>query len=317
MLGDMKAMKMLGLSMVYGDNISRLREIELETSGNFRKLLVWQMVICKPSFPLFECDSFSKRCLANAPAILAPFATLAVYAIIAVVQKDDTLLASHAFASISLIGIITYSLNVLCTALPSCMQGVACFGRIEKYLLRKPCLPSVPSESLGESISLENLPSATSKAVIITFEEADICWSAESHDAVLHKLSLTIRPGLTAIIGAVASGKSTLLATMIGETTLRSGSITPSLSGIAFCSQTPWIMNDTIRNNITGGHGFDQEWYEFSISCCALRGDIDRMPEGDQSIAGSNGVALSGGQKQRVVFQHSSIIALAVSRILG
>lgn len=103
------------------------------------------------------------------------------------------------------------------------MQGVACFDRIEKYLLRKPCLPSATSESLEDSILLENLPSTTLKAPIITYEEADICWSADSFDTVLHKLSLTIRPGLTAVVGAVASGKSTLLATIIGETTLRSG----------------------------------------------------------------------------------------------
>lgn len=248
----------------------------------------------------------TKNWSATAPAILAPFATLVVYAIIAVAQKDDTLLASHAFASMSLISLITYSLNVFCTALPSCMQGVACFGRIEKYLLRKLSfmpllLPSPPSESSEHSMPLVNFPSTSPEAAIITFEGADICWSADSPDAILHELNLTIRPGFTAIVGSVASGKSTLLATMLGETTLRRGSMTPSLCGVAFCSQTPWIMNDTIRHNITGGSGFDQKWYEFSVSCCALREDIDRMPAGDRSIAGSNGAALSGGQKQRVV----------------
>ncbi|KAJ5976667.1 hypothetical protein N7501_000009 [Penicillium viridicatum] len=287
MLGDMKTVKMLGLSMVYENTISYLRKVELNTSEKFRTLLVWQMVI------------------STAPAIIAPFATLAVYAIIAVAKKDDTLLASHAFASMSLISLITYSLNVLCTALPSLMQGVACFTRIEKYLLRKRLfmplfLPSPPSESSEHSMQLGKISSNSPEAAIITLKGADICWSGDSPDIILHKLNLNIRPGFTAIVGSVASGKSTLLATILGETALRSGSMTPSLSGVAFCSQTPWIMNDTIRHNITGGSEFDQEWYKFCVSCCALREDIDKMPAGDQSIAGSNGAALSGGQKQRV-----------------
>jgi ATP-binding cassette subfamily C (CFTR/MRP) protein 1 len=33
-------------------------------------------------------------------------------------------------------------------------------------------------------------------------------------------------------------------------------------------------MNDTIRQNITGGSAFDQKWFEFTISACGLEEDL-------------------------------------------
>jgi len=242
---------------------------------------------------------------------LAPFVTFSVYTIISVVRKDEGLLGAQAFASISLISLVTMPVMMFCQALPNCMQAAACFGRIEKYLLKEwtapPDLPppTVTSEHRN-AVPLQQQPatmsSPDSTAAHIKFIDADISWSRDASEPVLEGLNLEIRPGLTAIIGPVASGKSTLLASMIGETVLKKGSVTPSsLSGVAFCTQTPWIMNDSIRRNITGGLAFDQKWYEFSVSSSGLQDDIDRMPGGDQTRAGSNGSSLSGGQRQRVV----------------
>lgn len=47
MLRDIKSIKMLGLSQVMFQTISNLRKIELETSERFRKLLIWEIVICR------------------------------------------------------------------------------------------------------------------------------------------------------------------------------------------------------------------------------------------------------------------------------
>ncbi|KAK3329761.1 P-loop containing nucleoside triphosphate hydrolase protein [Apodospora peruviana] len=290
MLGDMKAVKMLGLSSVLKPIILRLREIELKTSEKFRTLFIWQIMV------------------GNTPTTLAPFATFTAYAIIALVRKDDSLLSAQAFASLSLINLVTNPLLFLCQALPNCTQAAACFGRIEKYLLRKPAHPSPASplsrsvDSFQGSMPLMDMrqPAAASSSSLMTFEGADIVWSPETSEAVLRDLTLTIHPHFTAVVGPVASGKSTLLATMVGETALKQGSMTHSLSGVAYCPQNPWIMNDTIRHNITGGLAFDQKWYDFSIYSCGLQADIERMPRGDYTNVGSNGASLSGGQRQRV-----------------
>lgn len=46
MLGDMKAVKLLGLSDRMYSMIQKLRELELKTSTKFRKLLLWQLFLC-------------------------------------------------------------------------------------------------------------------------------------------------------------------------------------------------------------------------------------------------------------------------------
>lgn len=47
MLDDMKAVKMLGLSSVMSNIIQQLRQIEIRTSKNARKLFVWNVLFCK------------------------------------------------------------------------------------------------------------------------------------------------------------------------------------------------------------------------------------------------------------------------------
>ncbi|KAM7219313.1 P-loop containing nucleoside triphosphate hydrolase protein [Rhypophila decipiens] len=289
MLGDMKAVKMLGLSNVLRSMISHLRELELKTSEKFRSLLVYQILV------------------GNLPGTLAPFATFTTYAIIAAVRKDEALLSAQAFASLSLINLVTNPLLFLCQALPSVTQGAACFGRIEAYLLKKAPSQSAPSSAslslsrLNPGVPLRDMPpTSTSKDPLLRFQDSDISWTPESPEPVLRDLTMNLQPGLTAIIGAVASGKSTLLSTIVGETTLRRGSLSSNISRVAYCPQTPWIMDDTIRENITGGLPFDQKWYDFSISASGLEHDLRSIPMGDFMKAGSNGASLSGGQRQRV-----------------
>ncbi|KAH8668572.1 ABC transporter [Xylariales sp. PMI_506] len=301
MLSDMKAVKMLGLTGILKKVILELRDVELKTSETFRVLGIAQILT------------------GNIPSSFAPFATFVVYAIIALVRKDQTLLSSQAFASLSLINLVTNPLLYFCQGLPSCAQAVACFGRIELYCLKNPISVqpsstySLRPDSSDGSTPLRELSSTQNlSSNLASFEQADISWSEEASEPVLRDLTLTIPQGLTAVIGPVASGKSTLLQSMIGETTLKRGTISTIQSGVAFCAQTPWMMDDTIRRNITGDSPFDQKWYEFSVSCCGLQGDLERMPRGDQTIAGSNGASLSGGQRQRVALARAVYSRLPV-----
>lgn len=47
MLGNMKAVKMLGLSKALYTTVSNLREAELKTSEVFRKLLICTVTLCE------------------------------------------------------------------------------------------------------------------------------------------------------------------------------------------------------------------------------------------------------------------------------
>lgn len=103
------------------------------------------------------------------------------------------------------------------------------------------------------------------------------------------------------VTGPVGSGKTALLESIMGETTLRGGRMTVKTSRIAYCSQKAWVLNDTIRKNIAGDDEVDAKWYEFVLQTCCLKEDLQRIPHGDMFTCGSDGVALSGGQKQRIV----------------
>jgi hypothetical protein len=76
--------------------------------------------------------------LANIPTTLAPFTTFLVYEIIAAVKKDETVLSAQAFASLSLISLLTSPLLTFCQALPTFFQAVSCFDRIDAYLSKQP-----------------------------------------------------------------------------------------------------------------------------------------------------------------------------------
>jgi ATP-binding cassette subfamily C (CFTR/MRP) protein 1 len=91
-----------------------------------------------------------------------------------------------------------------------------------------------------------------------------------------------------------------------------------SSTEVAFCDQTPWLVNGTVQKNILGYSNFDGLWYNSVIHACGLEEDISNLPLGDQSLIGSKGIMLSGGQKQRIVRDlfHLRVKKLTFSRPL-
>ena len=244
----------------------------------------------------------------NAPAVLAPFATFITYAVIAKVKADQTLLAAQAFASLSLISLVTQPLILLCEALPRLRQGMACFERIEEYCVKvqeTAEFSNSSQDSPEQGLEMEVVHSdISSTGPIVSFKGASISWDLTDDENVLRNVDLDIHPGLTAVTGPVAAGKSTLLASAVGETVVKQGSVTTPLSKIAFCSQTPWVADDTVQNNIVGDQPFDKDWFEFAISSCCLQSDLKKILLRKDFLCGSKGAALSGGQRQRLVSLH-------------
>ena len=121
----------------------------------------------------------------------------------------------------------------------------------------------------------------------------------------LQNINLSISKGtIVMILGPVGSGKSTLLKAMLGELACTSGHVRIDHRKVAYCSQSPWIPNGTIRQIICGPSNvadIDQQWYDTTIHVCALEEDIAQLPQSHDTVVGSRGVKLSGGQKQRLV----------------
>lgn len=130
--------------------------------------------------------------------------------------------------------------------------------------------------------------------------EQDSVHSEEKATFALKNINLSIPRGqLVAIVGAVGSGKSSLLNALVGEMRKTGGHMVYG-GTIGYCPQSAWIQNATVKDNILFGLPLDEDRYHRVIRDCALERDIQILPDGDQTEIGERGINLSGGQKQRV-----------------
>ncbi|KAF9156050.1 hypothetical protein BG015_007467 [Linnemannia schmuckeri] len=118
--------------------------------------------------------------------------------------------------------------------------------------------------------------------------------------ATLTNISLHIPDGhLTAFVGRIGQGKSSLMSAIMGEMYKLHGSVTV-YGDLAYVPQQAWIINATVRDNILFGKAFDQDLYDRVVYASGLKPDFEMLPAGDQTEIGERGINLSGGQKQRV-----------------
>lgn len=136
----------------------------------------------------------------------------------------------------------------------------------------------------------------------ICLKNATATWNAdgiESTAITSFNMEINKRPSLTAIIGQVGSGKSSLLEVILGEVPLTAGSARVT-GKVSYAAQQPWIFEGTIRANILFTETYDAGRYRAAVEACALERDFELFRRGDQTLVGDRGVSLSGGQKARI-----------------
>lgn len=78
-------------------------------------------------------------------------------------------------------------------------------------------------------------------------------------------LDFRIKKGeMVAIIGDIGSGKTSLLYALLGEMKFLSDN-KPKIvinGNISLVTQKPWIINDTVRNNIVFGKEYNRKKYQ-------------------------------------------------------
>ncbi|KAI1314392.1 Multidrug resistance-associated protein 1 [Mortierella claussenii] len=147
-------------------------------------------------------------------------------------------------------------------------------------------------------------------AVVVTDEDIVLteCTPLLDQDAsnvasaipTLRDIRFMLKSGsLTAVVGRIGQGKSSLISALIGDMYRDRGSVRVSGS-VAYVAQEAWIMNCTLKDNILFGRPLDQNLYEKVLQACSLTQDLQMLPAGDQTEIGERGINLSGGQKQRV-----------------
>jgi ATP-binding cassette subfamily C (CFTR/MRP) protein 1 len=260
--------------------------------------------------------------LALTPINLAPAVTFAVYVIIAVFWKNKALLTGQAFTSTTLISLLTTHVVVFVQVLPTVIQCIASFDRIQEYCNygsdpdagNDTDIHRLGTESSINSSALE-MDTKISRSLekpVISFEGQNLGFHT-GKPVVLKDLKVEIkRGGITAIVGPVGSGKSAFLNGILGEmvsipTSLKVSERKIGVDPIAYCSQQPWLENGTIRQNVVGISTYDREWYATVKFACSLDADIEGPQKGDSTSVGSKGLNLSGGQKQRIVSANTQL----------
>lgn len=257
----------------------------------------------------------------NVPSMITPAVTFTAFAIVRLVSGGNQFQVETAFTSLAFIAILTNPVGELVAATTNLASALSCLDRIEQFLQtrsQQDCRSVLPSDHATlNGNSHENDSDASKSRIVpkprtstglhstskayISISDGSFGWDMEN--PILRDINLEIMPAmLTIVIGPVGSGKSTLLQSLLGETPIISGTINcSSPKNIAYCDQTAWILNMSIKQNILGASGYNEERYREVVAACQLDDDFESMPVGDETLTGSKGVSLSGGQKQRIV----------------
>ncbi|PYH86149.1 P-loop containing nucleoside triphosphate hydrolase protein [Aspergillus uvarum CBS 121591] len=198
-----------------------------------------------------------------------------------------------------------WPLSMLFQSAPELASMVACFQRIQQFLLTDPrsdqrkVVASTLDKLKPTNVKVEEKSSVTTAATI-SIRSASFSWPGGA-SPVLCNISLSIpRQKLTMIFGPVGCGKTSLLHALLGEIPASEGEIIVSTGTTAYCAQTPWVRDGTLRDNIVAFSDYDERWYKAVLHACALEEDLLHLEDGNDTQLGDNGANLSGGQKQRV-----------------
>jgi ATP-binding cassette, subfamily B, bacterial MsbA len=181
----------------------------------------------------------------------------------------------------------------------------------------------VPFEKLERELVLAN----------VSFQYPDVRASdgtlVSGGRSVLKGISVTIPAGsLTALVGRSGMGKSTLVELLPRLREATEGSITYDGTdikafdvgtlrrGIGYLTQNAMLFNDTVRENLIYGLGFEPSNDQIHEALeRAHAGFVHALPQGIETMLGDRGVRFSGGEQQRialarVLLEDSSILIL-------
>ncbi|XP_038214944.1 multidrug resistance-associated protein 1 isoform X4 [Zerene cesonia] len=264
-LNGIKVLKMYAWEPSFEEQILKIRNKEMN--------------VLKQTAYLNSATSFIWSC--------APFlVSLMSFGCFVLVNDTEVLDSKRAFVALSLFNILRFPLSMLPNVISNVVQTAVGMKRLNKFMN---C----------EELDIDSVEHDPKDPNPLSIENAHFSWGDDS-EPVLKNINLQVPRGhLVAVVGAVGSGKSSLLAALLGEMNKISGRVNTN-GTTAYVSQQAWIQNATLQDNILFGKPLDKSKYNNVINMCALKPDFDVLPGGDQTEIGEKGINLSGGQKQRV-----------------
>jgi ATP-binding cassette subfamily B protein len=189
-------------------------------------------------------------------------------------------------------------------------RGMASMGRINQIMSTEPTIRDDES-ALSDIAEIKGE---------IEFHNLTFTYPGASRPA-LEGINLRIAPGQkVAIVGAVGSGKSTLVnlvprlldagpgQVLIDGRPIRQIPLKVLRSHIGHVPQETFLFSETLAENIAfGAEDASREDIEWAASMAGIAQEITSFPKGYQTVVGERGITLSGGQKQRVAIARALI----------
>jgi ABC-type multidrug transport system fused ATPase/permease subunit len=238
--------------------------------------------------------------------------TASAFAVHSLVLKQP-LTADRAFSSLILFNMLRDPMGLFQDTLTRLLQSYTSCTRIQAFLDEPDTLKYRQLTRPGPAD-----PGVGFDDAVVGYSTAAEMQDAEFEPFRLGPLDLSFPVGqLSVIAGPVGSGKTTLIASLLGETTLLQGKIfmpddhanrdvcpvdpvTGLSDTVAYCAQTSWLVGASIRENIVFGATWDKKRYDSVVHACALRRDFEIFDMGDETEVGEKGTTCSGGQKARI-----------------
>lgn len=181
------------------------------------------------------------------------------------------------------------------------MLASCALDSIEAILNENPLVdPINPQKPKNHSIEFEG--------VYFDYENVD----GDEH--ILNDVNLKINENETvALVGPSGGGKTTIASLIprfwdvnqgsikVGDVDVRSISTKELMKNISFVFQNTTLFKDSIYNNVAiGRKGASRDDVKKALSLTQCDDIIDELPDGINTVIGSEGTYLSGGQQQRI-----------------
>jgi ATP-binding cassette subfamily B protein len=188
-------------------------------------------------------------------------------------------------------------------------RGMASMGRMNQIMSIEPAI-----RDTGDTRDIRDITGE------IEFRDLTFNYNSTARPA-LKDVNLHIPPGQTiAFVGAVGSGKSTLMnlvtrlldaesgQVLIDGRPIREIPLSVLRSSIGYVPQETFLFSETIAGNIAFGvENATREEIERAAVEAGIADDILQFPDGYETIVGERGITLSGGQKQRTAIARALI----------
>lgn len=218
---------------------------------------------------------------------------------------EEPLTADVVFPALALMNILQSPLTMIPSTISQAVEAQVALDRISLFLLEDEIEHDLLVKDLSDdAVKLEQISFLWNKPAVDTSEESEFT----NFRYALKNINITAEKGqLVCVVGKVGSGKTSLLSSIMGhlepmhtEKPYEKPSPIVVNGSIAYCSQNPWILNASVRDNILFGYEYDEKYYNQTIEACQLLYDLKILPDGDHTQVGEKGISLSGGQKARL-----------------